>query len=298
MVVDNTISVNFMETPPRVSEWRRIIRVFLQRKIVLFGLIIIVINIIIAIFAPLIAPHDPYRVDMHHALLLPSKEYLLGTDEVGRDVLSRIIFGSRVSLMVGVGAVSIGAAVGMTMGLIAGYYGGTINAIIMRLIDGIMSFPGVLLSLVIASLLGVGLKNVIIALSVGALSGYARLMCAQVLSVKENDYIMAMHAIGASNRRIMLHHIVPNCFPPLIVLVTMMLGMTILAEAGLSFLGVGVEPPIASWGGMVSEGRQFLLDQPLLSLMPGFMIMLVVFGFNMVGDGLRDALDPKLRGIF
>lgn len=297
MVADDKIGKNFTEAPPSVNEWRRMIRVFLQRKIVLFGLVIIIANIVLAIFAPIIAPYDPYRIDMQHSLLMSSKEHLLGTDEVGRDVLTRIIFGSRVSLIVGVGAVTIAAIVGMTMGLTAGYFGGKVNSIIMRFIDGIMSFPGILLALVIASLLGVGLKNVIIALSVGAVPGYARLMCAQVLSTKENDYILAAHAIGASDLRIMFYHIIPNCFPPLIVLITMMMGMTILAEAGLSFLGIGVEPPIASWGGMVSEGRQHLLNQPLLSLMPGFMIMLVVFGFNMVGDGLRDALDPKLRGI-
>jgi peptide/nickel transport system permease protein len=167
----------------------------------------------------------------------------------------------------------------------------------MRLIDSVMSFPMILLALVIAALLGGGIKNVIIALTVGLVPVYARLMCGQVITVKENDYIMAERAMGANNLRIMIRHLVPNCFPPLIVLMTMMLGATILAEAGLSFLGIGVEAPIAAWGSMVSDGRDYLLRAPILSFAPGFTLMLAVFSFNMVGDGLRDALDPRLRGV-
>jgi ABC-type dipeptide/oligopeptide/nickel transport system permease subunit len=166
----------------------------------------------------------------------------------------------------------------------------------MRLVDALMSFPMILLALVIASVLGGGLKNVMVALGIGLVPGYARLMCGQVLIIKENDYVIAGRSIGASNLRIMLAHILPNSFPPLIVLMTMMMGMAILAEAGLSFLGIGIEPPGATWGAMVSDGYKYLLTNPMLSFAPGLAVMFVVYAFNMVGDGLRDALDPRLRG--
>jgi peptide/nickel transport system permease protein len=296
MSKEPTQTTEFTETPPRVSEFQRFRRVFLGRKIVAFGLIVILLLIITAIFAGYLAPYDPYKIDLSNQLLRPSREYLLGTDALGRDTLSRVIYGTRTSLMVGIIAVGIAATVGMTLGLIAGYFGGITYAIIMRLIDAMMSFPMILLALVIAALLGGGLKNVMIALGIGLVPGYARLMCGQVLSVKENDYVMAGRAIGASNPRIMLRHVLPNCLPPLIVMMTMMLGMAILAEAGLSFLGIGIEPPGAAWGSMVSDGYRFLLTNPILSIGPGVAIMLVVFAFNMVGDGLRDAIDPRLRG--
>jgi peptide/nickel transport system permease protein/oligopeptide transport system permease protein len=189
------------------------------------------------------------------------------------------------------------AGTGLSLGLIAGYFGGWTNTIIMRIMDALMSFPMILLALVVAALLGGGMKNVIIALSIAMSPMYARLMCGQVLGVKENDYVMAGHAIGARNFRIMLRHVMPNCFPPLIVGMTMQLGNIIISEAGLSFLGIGIEAPVAAWGSMINDGRQYLLTLPVLSFAPGAAIMLVVFSFNMVGDGLRDALDPRLRGV-
>jgi len=265
---------------------------------VLFGFVIIVVALLAALFAPWLAPYEPYEQDLSSALLQPfSGGHLLGTDALGRDTLSRIIYGTQTSLKVGVVAILIAAGIGMTLGLLAGYFGGTTNTIIMRCIDALMAFPMILLALVIAALLGGGLTNVIIALGITMLSTYARLMCSQVLSVKENDYIMASRAIGTSNLRIMLRHILPNSFPPLIVLITMNLGFAILAEAGLSFLGIGIEPPGAAWGAMVSEGYRYLFTHPILSFAPGVAIMLLVFAFNMVGDGLRDALDPRLRGV-
>jgi ABC-type dipeptide/oligopeptide/nickel transport system permease subunit len=215
---------------------------------------------------------------------------------VGRDVLSRIIYGTRTSLLVGIVSVGIAASVGMTLGLFAGYFEGTVYIVIMRLMDAMMSLPMILLALVIAALLGGGLKNVMIALGIGLVPGYARLMCAQTLSIKENEYVTAGRSFGASNLRIMFCHILPNSFPPLIVMMTMMLGLAILSEAGLSFLGIGIEPPGAAWGSMISDGYKYLLTNPILSFAPGIAIMLVVFAFNMVGDGLRDALDPRLRG--
>jgi peptide/nickel transport system permease protein len=291
------VTPNVNVPPPRVSEWRRFRRVFFSRSVVVFGMVIIVLFLLIAIFAPIISPYDPYQQDLASALSQPSQNHLLGTDSVGRDTLSRIIYGAQTSLIIGLVVVSVACIVGMTLGLVSAYYGGWIYLIMMRVVDALMSFPMVLLALVVAALLGGGLKNVIIALSIANMPMYTRLMCAQALTVKENDYILASRSIGAGNTKIMFNHIAPNCFPPLIVLITTMLGQVILAEAMLSFLGIGITSPTAAWGSMVNDGRQYLQSLPVLSLAPGFTIMLVVFAFNMVGDGLRDALDPRLRGL-
>jgi peptide/nickel transport system permease protein len=285
------------EIPPHISEFRRFLRVFLNRRIVLFGLVFIIIFFVTAAFAELLAPYDPYEPDLYNSLQQPSRAHLLGTDALGRDTLSRIIYGTRNSLMVGVIALGIAVIVGMTLGLLAGYLGGWKHAVIMRFMDALMAFPMIALALIIAAVLGGGLVNVMIALGIALIPGYARLMCGQVLSIKENDYILAARSGGASNLRIMLIHIFPNCLPPLIVLITMMMGTTMLAEAGLSFLGIGIEAPAAAWGGMVNDGYKYLMTSPILSCAPGVALMLVVFSFNMVGDGLRDALDPRLRGV-
>jgi len=285
------------EIAPRVSEFRRFRRVFLNRGLVVFGMVVILVFIIVALFAPLLAPYDPYMPDLKDRLSQPSLKHLLGTDSLGRDTLSRIIHGTRTSLMIGLTVVSIAAIVGTSLGMVAGYLGGWPYTIIMRLVDVVMTFPMILLALVIAAMLGEGIRNVIIALTVGLVPVYARLMCGLVLTLKENEYIMAEKAMGASNQRIMIRHLLPNALPALIVVVTMMLGTTVLAEAGLSFLGIGIEPPTPTWGSMVNDGREYLLTHPILSFAPGFAIMLLVFAFNMAGDGLRDALDPRLRGI-
>jgi ABC-type dipeptide/oligopeptide/nickel transport system permease subunit len=290
-VVDGVV-----ELAPRVSEWRRFRRVFLSRGVVVFGMIILLLFIGVAIIAPWIAPYGPYEPDLGHTLQSPGAAHWLGTDALGRDTLSRIIYGTRTSLEIGLIVVSVACLVGIALGTLAGYYGGWIYIIIMRFIDALMSFPMILLALVVAALLGGGMRNVIIALGVALMPNYARLMCGQVLSVKQNDYILAGRAMGAGNLRLM-RHVVLNCLSPLIVLITMMLGVTILAEAGLSFLGIGITPPTAAWGSMVSDAREYLLVQPILSFAPGLALMLVVFAFNMVGDGLRDALDPRLRGL-
>jgi peptide/nickel transport system permease protein len=284
------------EVPKKITEFRRTIKVLLGRKVVVFGLVIIFLTVLTAIFASLLAPYDPYVPDLNSTLLQPSRAHVLGTDSLGRDTLSRIIYGSRTSLIVGVTAISMAALIGIILGLIAGFFGGLTYAVIMRFIDALMAFPMILLALVIASFLGGGLINIVIALGIGLMAGYARLMCGQALSVKENDYILAERSMGSDSLRIMFRHILPNCLPPLIVLVTMMMGGAILAEAGLSFLGVGIAPPGASWGSMVNDGYRYVLKLPILSTAPGLAIMLVVFSFNMVGDGLRDALDPRLRG--
>jgi peptide/nickel transport system permease protein len=292
-----TRTTGFSEAPVRVSEWRRFRRVFFQRKVVLFGLIILTLLVITAIFAPLLAPYDPFLISMAESLQQPSGKHLLGTDLQGRDTLSRLIYGSRMALMVGFGSVLLAGIVGVTLGLVAGYFGGITNMVIMRIMDALMGFPMILLAIVIASVLGSGVHNVIIALSVATLPGYARVMHGLALSLRENDYIMAEHAMGAGNIRTMFWHLLPNGLPPMIVLITLQLGALILAEAGLSFLGVGIDPPTAAWGAMVADGRRYLLTHPWLSFAPGIVIMLVVFAFNLVGDGLRDALDPRLRGL-
>jgi peptide/nickel transport system permease protein len=294
----NTTIENFQAAPPRVNEFRRFLRVFLGRPVVIIGAVIILVLFILAIFPQWIAPYDPIKQDLKNVLLQPSSEHLLGTDALGRDLLSRIIFGARTAVMVGIVALGIAAASGMILGLVAGYFGGITYAIIMRFIDALMAFPVLLLALAIAALLGGGLVNVMIAIGIGMMSGYARVMCGQAISVRENDYILAARSSGASNMRIMFLHVLPNCFPPMIVLMTMMIGMTILFEAGLSFLGIGIKEPTIAWGSLVNDGYKYLLTHPLLSVAPGIAIILVVYAFNMVGDGIRDAIDPRLRGTF
>ena len=296
MTVDASFRNQITEIAPRVSEWKRFYKVFFSRGIVMFGLVIIVLFIFVAIFAKQLAPYGPNAIDMNATLQNPTAAHWLGTDALGRDTLSRIIYGTRVSLEIGLIVVGIGTVIGMALGTIAGYFGGWVYTIIMRSIDALMCFPMIILVLLIASMLGPGMRNLIIALTVGLMPGYARLMCGQVLTVKQEDYILAARSLGSSNTRIIMRHIVMNCLPPLIVQITMMLGATILAEAGMSFLGIGIQQPTAAWGGMITNGRQYLTNHPVLSLAPGLALMLVVFAFNIVGDGLRDALDPRLRG--
>lgn len=285
------------EAPPAVSEWARFRRVFFQRGLVIFGLVVLAALVFCAAFAPLISPHDPYKGKMSDSLVQPSREYPLGTDIQGRDTLSRLIYGTRTVLLVGFVTVAIAAIVGVSLGVIAGFCGGIVNMIVMRVMDALMAFPMLLLALLLAAVLGGGIQNVIVAMSVAMIPGYARVMHGLTLSIKENDYIMAQRAMGSSKSRTMFGHILPNALPPMIVLITLQLGGLILAEAALSFLGIGIKPPGAAWGSMVSDGYQYLLSNPVLSFAPGLAIMLVVFAFNMVGDGLRDALDPRLRGL-
>jgi peptide/nickel transport system permease protein len=293
----NEMATDFQEIPPRASEWRRFRRVFLARGMVVFGMVVLVLLFITAIFAPWLAPYDPYLPGQAPSLAQPSREHLLGTDLIGRDTLSRLIYGSRTALEVGFVSVGIASVFGVVLGILAGYFRGAVNVVIMRAMDALLCFPMILLALVVASVLGGGIQNVIIALSIATIPGYARVTCGLTLSLKENDYVLAQRSLGSGDLRTMLRHILPNAFPPLIVLLTMQLGNLILAEAALSFLGIGIAPPGAAWGGMVNDGYKYLRTNPVLSFAPCIAIMLVVFAFNMVGDGLRDALDPRLRGL-
>jgi peptide/nickel transport system permease protein len=283
--------------PPQVSEWKRFFRIMFQRKLVMFGVGVLVILVLVGIFAPLLVPHDPYLNDMSQSLQSPSSEHWLGTDNLGRDTFSRLLYGARTALIVGFGTVAVASIAGMILGLMAGYLGGAFNTVIMRIMDALMGFPMLVLALLLAAVLGGGIQNVIIALAIATLPGYTRLMCGETLSVKENEYITAQRVMGAKNLRTMARHILPNAFQPVLVLITAMLGNVILAEAALSFLGIGIQPPGVAWGSMAADGYRYLESQPQLAFAPAIAIMLVVFAFNMVGDGLRDALDPKLRGV-
>ena len=283
--------------PPKRSEFKRVVRVYFGRQLYTIGFIICVILIVVAIFAPFIAPYDPGATNMSIVKQEPTAAHWLGTDQLGRDLLSRIIYGTRISLVIGFSAVFASAVIGMLMGLVAAHFGGWVFAIIMRITDALMALPGIILVLLIAGLAGGGIPVVIFALGFGGIAAQCRMMCGLALSVKQNDYVLAAKAIGMSNWRIMLTQIFPNAFPPLMVSITMGIGGVVLGEAGLSFLGIGVQPPTPSWGGMVNDGQAYLLQNPLISIAPGIAIMLLVFGFNMVGDGLRDAIDPRLRGV-
>lgn len=282
--------------PPHHSEWRRIVRVIIKRKISLIGFIIVIILVIMAIFAPFIATHDPFKTNPRNKHAPISTEHFLGTDTIGRDTFSRIVYGARTSLTVGVIAVGTSGIVGMAMGLAAAYFGGWVFAIIMRITDALMALPGLILILLIAGLVGGGITIVIFALAFGAIAPTCRMMCGQALHIKQNDYVLAAKAMGMGSMRAMITQIFPNAFAPLLVGMTMALGTVVLAEAGLSYLGIGIKQPTPSWGAMVNEGQAYILTNPLLSIVPGGFIMLMVFGFNMAGDGLRDAIDPTLRG--
>lgn len=283
--------------PPKANEFKRIVRVYFGRKLYVIGFVIVVILILTAIFAPFIATHDPYETNLREKLEQPSARHWLGTDSTGRDTYSRIIYGTQVSLLIGFSAVFSSAIIGMLMGLAAAYFGGWVFAVIMRFTDALMALPGIILMLLIAGLGGGGIPVVIFALAFGGIAAQCRMMCGLALSVKQNDYVLAGRAMGMSNWRMILTQIFPNAFPPLMVGITMGIGGVVLGEAGLSFLGIGVMPPVPSWGGMVNDGQRYLLNNPMLSLAPGVAIMLLVFGFNMTGDGIRDAVDPKLRGV-
>lgn len=288
---------SFSAAPPKSSSLKHFIKIMSGRWVVVFGFVVILIFIIVAIFAPWIAPSGENVQDLTQTLAQPSLSHWLGTDELGRDLLSRVIYGSRISLLVGLVATTIAGVISMSLGLLAGYLGGWVNTIIMRCVDALLALPPLILMLAISAILGRGVLNVLIALGIGMMPTYCRLMCGQVITIRERDFVLVSRGMGSGHMRVMLRHILPNTFPPLIVLLTINLGGAIMAEASLSFLGVGILPPTATWGAMVSQGYRFILTNPLESFAPGIAILLVVLAFNMFGDGLRDALDPRLRGL-
>ena len=280
----------------KAKKRRQFIKALFSRKIVLVSACIVMLIILVAVFAYQIMPFDPNKPAVRERNQGPSAAHLLGTDEFGRDVLSRIIIGSRVSLVVGVLAVIIACIIGTTLGMLAGYFGGFIDDLISRVAEAIRVIPQVVLAIALCAVFGGGIVNMSLILGISNMTVYIRMMRSQVMSIKERDYIMAGRLQGNSSGRLMLRHILPNSVSPIIVTMTQQIGGTILAEAGLSFLGLGISTPTASWGTLVSGGRAYLLTNPVYSIAPGICIALLVICLNSLGDGVRDALDPRLRG--
>jgi len=288
---------------PRQSELKRIARTFLLSKTATIGALIFALFLFIALLAPILAPHDPALQDLKRRLAPPvglgmekaSLEYPLGNDNLGRDILSRLLVGSRVSLVVGVSTILLASSVGSLIGAVSGFYRGLLDNIVMRLVDIWMAFPSLLLAIAFGAALGPGLFNLVLALSLTIWVVYCRVVRAEVLSIRERDYVLAARAMGASDLRIILRHVLPNVLAPILVISTLQMGVVIISEASLNFLGVGVQSSVPTWGGMLSDGREFMRDAWWLATFPGIAISIVVLGVNLLGDGLRDALDPRLR---
>ncbi|MDR7544192.1 MAG: ABC transporter permease [Armatimonadota bacterium] len=277
------------------SPWRSAARRLRRNRGAVAGLYLVLALVIVAVFAGRLAPHDPVKINPEAALRPPGRPFLLGTDTLGRDILSRLVHGARISLRVGLVSVGIAAALGTTLGLIAGYYGRWLDLGIMRFIDLLLAFPNVLLALAIIAILGPSIFNLMIAVGISATPAYARLVRGSVLSTKENTYVEAARAVGCSDGLIIWRHILPNVLAPLIVLSTLGMAGAILTGAALSFLGLGVQPPTPEWGIMLSDGRNYLRRAWWITTFPGVAIMVTVLAINMLGDGLRDALDPRLK---
>ena len=264
----------------------------------LLGLLLLAAFLVPALFAPWLAPHDPAALDLAGSLLPPSPGFPLGQDEQGADILSRLLYGARISLMVGGTTVFFSASIGIVVGLLAGYLGGWVEQALMRMVDVLLAFPGLLLAIALVAVLGPGLANVVIALSALGWTGFARLVRGQVLTVKTQDYVLAAQAMGAGPWRMMLRHILPNIMAPVLVQASFAIAGAVLSEASLSFLGLGAPPGTPSWGAMLAEGKHVLVEAPHVSIFPGLAIMGVVLGFNLLGDVLNDYLDPKRRVSF
>ena len=277
------------------SNFRRVLRQLSYNRGAMIGAAILLIEVILAILAPWIAPYDYNKIDILNAMQGPSAAHWFGTDDMGRDILSRILIGSRYSLSLSILAVLFGLLLGCVVGSIAGYFGGKVDNIIMRVLDIIQSLPSMVLVIVLSAVLGSGFFNTILALSIGGIPGSARLLRAQMLKVRENEYIEAARSINCSKFRIVVKHLLPNSFSPMIVSSTMGVASMLVSAAGLSFLGLGVQPPAPEWGAILSSSRQFIRNSPYMALFPGLAIASTVLSLNMMGDGLRDALDPKLK---
>ncbi|MEH7399857.1 nickel transporter permease [Gottfriedia acidiceleris] len=279
----------------KLKRWKVFYKKFKKNKLALVGGYIVLFYILVAFLAPLISPKDPFAIDLMNKLQTPSLEHWMGTDDKGRDILSRIIYGSRLSISVGFVSVLFGAIFGITLGLIAGYYGKWVDTIIMRVVDVLLAFPGILLALAIISALGPSLINVMVAVGIFSIPTFARIVRGSTLSVRKLEYIDAIRALGATDSTIIFKHIFPNILSPIIVQATLKLATAILSAAGLSYLGLGAQPPSPEWGAMLSSGRDYLFTAPHIALFPGIAISTLVLGFNIFGDGLRDALDPRMK---
>ncbi len=280
-----------------MDDLRAKLRVFFNRGLLSkICFVIICLFLLCALFAPLIAPYSPYEQDLSASLQGPSGEHLLGTDNLGRDVLTRLLYGARISFVTSIFSGIWGAVVGTSLGLISGYYGKLPGQVIMRITDAMISIPPIIINIVLAAMIGGNLLGVSVVIGVTLVPTYIRMVNGLVLSLKENDYVLAARLLGKKPWWIMVKHLLPNCFTSLIVIFTMNLGTSILQEANLSFLGVGITAPTPAWGTMISEGYKYLIRVPRLAILPGLCVVVVVVAFNIVGDGLRDALDPRLRG--
>lgn len=266
-----------------------------RRTTAMMGLVIVAVFLLSALLAPLLAPHDPFEHSLAHKLASPSWDYPLGRDELGRCILSRIIYGARVSLLIGLIVIFIGILIGVPVGVISAYFGGKVDFIVQRFVDTMLAFPGILLALLLIAMLGVGLHNVMIAVGISTIPIYARLARSSVLAIKSRQFVEAARSIGASHPRIILQHLIPNSLSPIIVQSTLHMATAILWAAGLGFLGLGVSPPTAEWGAMLNGGRIYIRVASHVATFPGMMIFITVLGFNLLGDGLRDALDPRLK---
>lgn len=271
--------------------WRR----FKRNRLALVGAGIVSVLCVLALLAPVIAPYDPVEVNLDIQFDVPSLQHLFGADLYGRDLLSRVIYGARISLLIGFIPSAISMAIGAALGVLAAFYGKWVDAFIMRLADVVLAFPSIILAMVVTYTLGASLFTLFIALSVVGWASAARVVRSQALAIKETDFITASKSIGVGDARIMFRHIIPNCLAPILVLFTLNIPEAIMAEAGLSFLGVGAQPPTPSWGLMVNEAQQYVFSAPWASILPGLAILLTTLGFNFVGDGLRDAIDPYLK---
>ena len=280
---------------PRRARWKRIWHELKRSRLAIPGGLVVLFFIGVALFAHVIAPYDPLKNDLAQTLLRPGSKHLLGTDELGRDILSRLIFGSRLSLLEGIVSVLLAMMIGVPIGVFSGYIGGKVDTVLMRLIDILLAFPGVLLAVAIISILGPSLTNAIISVGIYTVPMFARLARGSTLSVKEEPYIEACRAIGISNFQILYRHVFPNISAHLFVMATLRVGISILTASSLSFLGLGAQPPSPEWGAMLSNGRNYLLVAPHLVIFPGLAIILLVLGINLLQDGLRLALDPKMR---
>ena len=277
------------------SQIKEIFKRFKRNRMAVFGLVVIILLILCALFPSVIAPYGYDDQNLSEQFIAPCLAHPFGTDNFGRDILSRVIYGCRISLLIGLISVSISCVLGVILGCIAGYYGNKVDNLVMRFIDIMLAIPQMLLAMSIVAALGIGTENLILAIAIGSVPGYARIVRGSILSVKGQEYIEAARSIGASDFRIITRHIVPNCLAPIIVQATMSIVSAILSTASMSFIGLGIEPPTPEWGSMLSAGRAYLRDHWFVVTFPGIAIMLTVFAFNLFGDGLRDALDPKLK---
>jgi peptide/nickel transport system permease protein len=277
------------------SQWGDVFKRLMRDKLAVVGLVIVIFLILVAIFANFLAPYDYTIQDISNRLAWPSREHLLGTDNFGRDLLSRIIFGARTSLLVALISLVISTVIGVILGAFAGYFGGWTETIIMRLMDVLMAIPQILMAVSIQAALGTGTFNTALAISISGIPMGVRILRAQILSIRDQEYVEAAIATGSSNMRVLFHQIMPNCLAPLIVDISLRVGMAIMSISGLSFIGLGVQPPTAEWGSIMTAGRTYIRDFWPLATFPGVAIFLALFGFNVLGDGLRDAMDPKLK---